>query len=96
MRAYEHVQELDLAATDKLTSGKIMSILNDDVNQLERFLDLISAGAAPDELEAIDIVETVDGTMLRWMKPIMMDDVCAACHGPQIDPDLMAEIRELA
>ena len=63
--------------------------------QLERFLDLISAGAAPDELEAIDIVETVDGTMLRWMKPIMMDDVCAACHGPQIDPDLMAEIGEL-
>lgn len=39
VRAYEHVQGLDLAATDQLTTGKIMSVLNDDVNQLERFLD---------------------------------------------------------
>lgn len=39
VRAYSHVQELDLAATDSLTSGKVMSVLNDDVNQLERFLD---------------------------------------------------------
>jgi ATP-binding cassette, subfamily B, bacterial len=39
VRVYQRVQELDLAATDKLTSGKIMAILNDDVNQLERFLD---------------------------------------------------------
>ena len=39
VRAYTHVQSLDLAATDQLTSGKIMSVLNDDVNQLERFLD---------------------------------------------------------
>lgn len=39
VRAYERVQQLDLAATDQLTSGKIMAVLNDDVNQLERFLD---------------------------------------------------------
>jgi ATP-binding cassette subfamily B protein len=39
VRAYEHVQSLDLAATDQLTTGKIMAVLNDDVNQLERFLD---------------------------------------------------------
>lgn len=39
VRAYRHVQSLDLAATDKLTSGKVMAVLNDDVNQLERFLD---------------------------------------------------------
>lgn len=39
VRTYEQVQNLDLAATDQLTSGKIMAILNDDVNQLERFLD---------------------------------------------------------
>ena len=39
VRAYQRVQELDLAATDTLTSGKIMAVLNDDINQLERFLD---------------------------------------------------------
>lgn len=39
VRAYDHVQRLDMAATDKFSSGKVMSVLNDDVNQLERFLD---------------------------------------------------------
>ena len=39
VRAYSHVQSLDPAATDQLTSARIMAVLNDDVNQLERFLD---------------------------------------------------------
>lgn len=39
VRAYDHVQRLDMAATDQFSSGKVMSVLNDDVNQLERFLD---------------------------------------------------------
>lgn len=63
--------------------------------QLESFLELISAGATPAEIEAVDIVETVDGTRLRWMKPIMMDDVCVACHGTEVDPGLLTEIQTL-
>lgn len=39
VRAYDHVQRLDMAATDGFSSGKVMSVINDDVNQLERFLD---------------------------------------------------------
>lgn len=39
VRTYDHVQRLDLAATEGFSSGKVMSVLNDDVNQLERFLD---------------------------------------------------------
>lgn len=39
VRAYDHVQRLDMAATEGFTSGKVMSVINDDVNQLERFLD---------------------------------------------------------
>lgn len=39
VRAYAHAQELDLATLDELTTGKLMAVLNDDVNQLERFLD---------------------------------------------------------
>jgi ATP-binding cassette, subfamily B, bacterial len=37
--AYKHVQQLDMAWFSDRQSGRLMSILNDDVNQLERFLD---------------------------------------------------------
>jgi ATP-binding cassette subfamily B protein len=39
VRAYDHVQSLDHASLDELTSGRLMAVLNDDVNQLERFFD---------------------------------------------------------
>lgn len=37
--AYGHLQELDLAYFEARSSGTLMSVLNDDINQLERFLD---------------------------------------------------------
>jgi ATP-binding cassette, subfamily B, bacterial len=37
--AYAHVQALDLAAFEDRSTGGLLAILNDDVNQLERFLD---------------------------------------------------------
>ncbi|MEQ8204887.1 MAG: ABC transporter transmembrane domain-containing protein, partial [Woeseia sp.] len=37
--AYEHVQRLDLAYFEDRSTGNLVTILNDDVNQLERFLD---------------------------------------------------------
>lgn len=38
--AYSHVQKLELAYFEDSSTGGLMSILNDDVNQLERFLDV--------------------------------------------------------
>ena len=38
--AYAHVQELELAYYEDRSTGGLMSILNDDINQLERFLDV--------------------------------------------------------
>lgn len=40
MDAYAHVQELELAWFEDQSTGGLLSILNDDVNQLERFLDI--------------------------------------------------------
>ena len=40
MDSYRHVQELELAYFEDRTSGGLMAVLNDDVNQLERFLDV--------------------------------------------------------
>lgn len=39
MEAYAHVQQLEVAYFEDTSSGGLMSVLNDDVNQLERFLD---------------------------------------------------------
>ena len=37
--AYSHVQGLDMTWHQRSATGRVMSILNDDINQLERFLD---------------------------------------------------------
>ena len=37
--AYAHVQKLEMAYFEDRSTGGLMSVLNDDVNQLERFLD---------------------------------------------------------
>lgn len=37
--AYAHMQHLEMAYFEDQPTGNLMAILNDDVNQLERFLD---------------------------------------------------------
>jgi ATP-binding cassette subfamily B protein len=39
LETYRHIQNLELAWFEDRSTGGLMSILNDDVNQLERFLD---------------------------------------------------------
>jgi len=41
--AYRHVQDLELAWFEDRASGRLLTVLNDDVNQLERFLDIGAA-----------------------------------------------------
>jgi len=50
--AYSHLQNLELAYFEERSTGGLMSILNDDINQLERFLD---TGAN----EIIQVITTV-------------------------------------
>lgn len=47
--AYAHVQNLDLAYFEDRSSGGLVAILNDDVNQLERFLN----GGASDLIQVV-------------------------------------------
>ncbi len=54
MDAYRHVQELEIAWFEDRSTGGLLSIINDDVNQLERFLDI---GAA-------DLIRTVVNVVL--------------------------------
>ncbi len=39
LEAYDHLQKLEMAFFEAGSSGRLMAILNDDINQLERFLD---------------------------------------------------------
>jgi len=57
MEGYGHLQELDLAFFEDSSTGGLMSILNDDVNQLERFLD----GGANDLLQVGTTVVVIGG-----------------------------------
>jgi ATP-binding cassette subfamily B protein len=39
VEAYAHLQSLDMVYFENRSSGRLMAVLNDDINQLERFLD---------------------------------------------------------
>jgi ATP-binding cassette subfamily B protein len=53
LEAYRHVQDLELAWFEDRASGRLLTVLNDDVNQLERFLDV---GAQHIILTAVNVV----------------------------------------
>ena len=40
VETYDHVQNLELAYFEDRSTGGLLSVLNDDINQLERFLDV--------------------------------------------------------
>ena len=40
IKTYSHLQDLELAYFEERSTGSLMTILNDDINQLERFLDV--------------------------------------------------------
>ncbi|MCB0872731.1 MAG: ABC transporter ATP-binding protein [Actinobacteria bacterium] len=50
---YAHVQDLELAYFEDRSTGGLMSVINDDVNQLERFLDV---GANTMIITAVNVV----------------------------------------
>jgi ATP-binding cassette subfamily B protein len=58
--AYDHLQQLPMVFFDERSSGRLMAILNDDINQLERFLD----HGANEILQLITTVLAIGGAML--------------------------------
>lgn len=63
---YEHVQQLDMAFFELRSSGELVATLNDDVNQLERFLD----GGANDLLQVAVTVVAV-GAVFFVLSPLI-------------------------
>lgn len=67
--AYEHLQNLELAYFEERSTGGLISILNDDINQLERFLDV----GANDILQVLTTAIIISGAFfvlapsVAWM-----------------------------
>ncbi|MBO3458359.1 ABC transporter ATP-binding protein/permease [Aetokthonos hydrillicola Thurmond2011] len=67
--AYKHLQDLELAYFEERSTGGLMSILSDDINQLERFLDV----GANDILQVLTTVVIIGGAFfvlapsVAWM-----------------------------
>ena len=64
IEAWDHLQRLELGFFEASSSGRLLAILNDDINQLERFLD----HGANELLQLITTVLAVGGAML-WLSP---------------------------
>jgi ATP-binding cassette, subfamily B, bacterial len=56
--AYNHIQQLEVGYFEENSTGGLLSILNDDVNQLERFLDV----GANELLQVLTTVVVIGGT----------------------------------
>lgn len=57
VEAYDHVQHLELAYFEDQSTGGLMAVLNDDINQLERFLDI----GASDIIQILTTVVVIGG-----------------------------------
>jgi ATP-binding cassette subfamily B protein len=72
--AYGHVQDLEISYFEDRSTGGLMSILNDDINQLERFLDI----GANDLIQVSTTVVVIGGIFLAvaptvaWMAVLPM------------------------
>ncbi|MFN2190143.1 MAG: ABC transporter ATP-binding protein [Candidatus Promineifilaceae bacterium] len=64
IKAYSHVQGLELAYYEDRSTGGLMSVLNNDINQLERFLDI----GANDILQVLTTVLVI-GAMFFILAP---------------------------
>ncbi len=62
--AYGHLQDLDMAWFEEASTGTLIAILNDDINQLERFLD----GGANALIQVVTTVAAV-GSVFFYLSP---------------------------
>ncbi len=66
VETYDHVQRLDLATLEDKRTGTLLSILNDDVNQIERFLE-----DGVSQIIQITVSTVVIGAIFFWVDPMI-------------------------
>lgn len=63
-----------------------------ETETLQSFVADLAAGGDAGALEGHIVERTRDGWRVRWMKPIVLQPMCATCHGVDVDPVLAARI----
>lgn len=81
------------------TSQKVRSSANVpdewEAARLQEFSAAVDDGAAMSTLEIAAVVESDDGPVFRYMKAIPTEDVCLACHGKELAPEVINILNEL-
>lgn len=62
---------------------------------LEDFKARAESGVPFAELERAEVVDTHDGRQIHYMKAIPTGQVCLACHGSDLAPEVKARLEEL-
>jgi hypothetical protein len=52
-----------------------------EANVLAVFAAGLAAGAEPESIEHIEFIPSGSGTLVRYMKPIIVQGMCLTCHG---------------
>lgn len=74
LEAYGHLQNLELSFFEDNSTGRLLSVLNDDINQLERFLD-VGANEILQTITTVIVVGTAFFVMapsVAWMSMLPM------------------------
>ncbi|MEO1093597.1 MAG: ABC transporter ATP-binding protein [Cyanobacteria bacterium J06638_28] len=95
--AYRHLQGLELAYFEDRSTGRLMAVLNDDINQLERFLDV----GANEVLQVITTAILIGGAFwvmapsVAWMAILPMPFIIwGAIAFQRVLAPRYAEVRE--
>lgn len=65
----------------------------DELAIMQAFERRLAAGEDPAAVEAVRVVERDGAPWVHYMKAIPTGPLCTTCHGTDVDPDLLAEIR---
>jgi len=65
-----------------------------EIRQMELFEFSREAGLDPSTMEVAEIVAEEGRQVFRWIRPIVMGEMCLACHGEEIDPRLIVLLNQ--
>lgn len=97
VEAYDHVQRLDVEWHERRTTGGTLAVLNDDVNQLERFLDVGAPTILATALNVVLVGAVFSATSLQLtlfaFAPIPLIVLGSLWFQRRLEP-LYADVRE--
>ena len=64
-----------------------------EVESMERFLTSSANGYSLRDVERFYAIEEDGKTYFRFMKPIVMQEMCVMCHGEAVSEDVMAAVQ---